>query len=151
MLLNKCTQRRGVLIFRGGLGEAVQQAMQGSVAGGVGMQIRLRQLGGGPGNLAEIAEPKGAADHYPGPKRAPNPPSPGPVVARDYQQARQLHDDALARSRRVLARDHPTTLVSALVLGVVGWSLGEYRGPDTSRMTSSLAAARFWARTTSLY
>ena len=32
---------------------------------------------------------------------------------RDYQQARTLNEDTLARRRRVLGNDHPDTLTSA--------------------------------------
>ncbi len=52
----------------------------------------------------------------------------GHVVTRaSISTPRQLQNDTLTRSRRILGEDHPTTLASAHVLGMILWSLGEYR------------------------
>jgi hypothetical protein len=45
----------------------------------------------------------------------------------DYEQARELQSDTFTRSRRVLGEDHAVTLATALILGMVLLSLGEYR------------------------
>jgi hypothetical protein len=42
-------------------------------------------------------------------------------------EARELHEDTLARSRRVLGDDHPSTLGSASNLAIVLRNLGEYQ------------------------
>jgi hypothetical protein len=43
----------------------------------------------------------------------------------EYQQARDLDEDTLARRRRVLGDDHPDTLTSANNLGADPRALGE--------------------------
>jgi tetratricopeptide (TPR) repeat protein len=49
----------------------------------------------------------------------------------DYQQARTLNEDTLARRRRVLGEDHPNTLTSAQNLAVVLSALGDYQQART--------------------
>ena len=44
-----------------------------------------------------------------------------------YQAARELDEDTLARSRRVLGEDHPSTLSSANNLAIDLRNLGEYQ------------------------
>jgi tetratricopeptide (TPR) repeat protein len=44
----------------------------------------------------------------------------------EYERARELDEDTLARSRRVLGEDHPATLLSASSLGLDLHLLGEY-------------------------
>ena len=44
----------------------------------------------------------------------------------EYRKAQKLHEDTLARMRRVLGEDHPTTLVSANNLAISMRGLGEY-------------------------
>ena len=49
----------------------------------------------------------------------------------DYQQARTLDEDTLARSRRVLGEDHRDTLASASNLAVDLSALGDYEQART--------------------
>ncbi len=49
----------------------------------------------------------------------------------DYQQARTLDEDTLARSRRVLGEDHPDTLTSANNLARDLSELGDYQQART--------------------
>jgi len=47
----------------------------------------------------------------------------------EYQQARALDKDTLARRRRVLGEDHPDTLTSATNLAADLRALGEHEQP----------------------
>jgi hypothetical protein len=55
----------------------------------------------------------------------------------DYEQARQLNEDTLARRRRVLGDDHPSTLISASNFAN---SLRELRDREQSRQLEANAA-----------
>jgi Tetratricopeptide repeat len=48
-------------------------------------------------------------------------------AAGEYQAARELNEDTLARRRRVLGEDHPDTLTSAFILVGELTQLGEYQ------------------------
>jgi hypothetical protein len=53
----------------------------------------------------------------------------------EYQQARALDEDTLARRRRVLGHDHPDTLISANNLAA------DLRALDAPEQTCNLAAS----------
>jgi hypothetical protein len=58
----------------------------------------------------------------------------------EYQQARRLDEDTLARRRRLLGDDHPDTLHSAASRAVDLYQLGEYE--QARRLTEDTLARR---------
>jgi hypothetical protein len=80
-----------------------------TLAAASGLAISLRAVGGHPGtvtsagNLASIGHPG------------------------EYQAARELGEDTLARRRRVLGEDHPDTLTSAHGLAISLRGVGEHQ------------------------
>ena len=91
----------------------------------------------GLGNYPQARELAGrdAEPAAPNPRRRPprhphlgQPPRPGPVVRWvTISRPGSSMNDTLTRSRRVLGEDHPDTLASASLLGLVLWSLGDYQ------------------------
>ena len=78
-----------------------------TLASADGLAVSLRAVGGHPGTLTSVSSLAASVGH------------PG-----EYQAARELGEDTLARRRRVLGEDHPDTLASAsnlvMILGRVG-------------------------------
>ena len=90
-----------------------------TLASAHGLAISLRAVGGHPGTLTSPSSLAASIGH------------PG-----EYQAARELGEDTLARRRRVLGEDHPDTLASAdnlavSLLGVRGGQAARELGEDT--------------------
>ena len=67
-------------------------------------------------------------------------------VQPEYQQARALDEEALARRRRVLGDDHPDTLSSANNLAADLRAPGEPAENDETPFAGDLPWARSWSR-----
>jgi hypothetical protein len=80
-----------------------------TLASADGLAVSLRAVGGHPGTLTSAGNLAASVSH------------PG-----EYQAARELGEDTLARRRRVLGEDHPDTLAAAFQLVSALFGLGDY-------------------------
>src|SRR4029077_9201423 len=93
-----------------------------TLASAHGLAISLRAVGGHSGTLTSASKLAASVGH------------PG-----EYQAARELEGDPLARRRRVLGEDHPDTLASAHGLAISLRGVGGH--PRTPTYASNLAAS----------
>ena len=80
-----------------------------TLAAASNLAVSLRAVGGHPGTLTSASNLAAGVSH------------PG-----EYQAARELDEDTLARRRRVLGEDHPDTLAAAFQLVCALTELGEH-------------------------